>query len=114
VELSSLTAEDFVKILRDTEGSLTRQYEALLEVDGCQVTFTEDAIDELAHLAAELNKRMENIGARRLQTIIAQLLDETMFDVPEKPIKELVVDKAFVDNRLSDIIQDEDLSRYIL
>lgn len=114
VELSSLTAEDFVKILRDTEGSLTQQYQALLDVDGCQVTFTEDAVEELANLAAELNKRMENIGARRLQTIFAQLLDDVMYNVPENPLNELLVDKAFVTERLSGIIQDEDLSRYIL
>lgn len=114
VELRSLTADDFVRILRDTEGSLTKQYEALLQVDGCHLTFTDDAMQELANLAAELNKRMENIGARRLQTILAQLLDEVMYDVPETPIHELVVDKEFVSSRLSDIIKDEDLSRYIL
>jgi ATP-dependent HslUV protease ATP-binding subunit HslU len=114
VELSSLTAGDFVKILRDTHGSLVQQYQALLKVDGCEVTFTDDAIEELADLAAELNKRMENIGARRLQTIFAQLLDDVMFEVPEQPRAELVVDKEFVSSRLHDIIKDEDLSRYIL
>ena len=114
VELSSLTADDFVRILRDTEGSLTKQYTALLKVDGCQVDFTEDSLCELARLAAELNKRMENIGARRLQTILAQLLDDLMYEIPDNPVKELIVDKDFVTNRLADIIQDEDLSRYIL
>jgi ATP-dependent HslUV protease ATP-binding subunit HslU len=114
VELSSLTAGDFVKILRDTHGSLVQQYQALLKVDGCEVTFTDDAIEELANLAAELNKRMENIGARRLQTIFAQLLDDVMFEVPEQPRVALVVDKEFVSSRLHDIIKDEDLSRYIL
>ncbi len=114
VELSSLTAEDFVKILRDTHGSLVQQYQALLKVDGCDVTFTDDAIEELADLAAELNKRMENIGARRLQTIFAQLLDDVMYEVPEQPRAQLMVDKEFVSSRLSDIIRDEDLSRYIL
>ena len=114
VELSSLTAEDFVRILRDTEGSLIQQYAALLDVDGCRLEFTPEALEELARLAAELNKRMENIGARRLQTILAQLLDDLLFDVPETPVPELIVDKAFVTERLVGIIQDEDLSRYIL
>jgi ATP-dependent HslUV protease ATP-binding subunit HslU len=114
VELSSLTAEDFVRILRDTEGSLIQQYQALLDVDGCKLEFTEEAVEELARLAAELNKRMENIGARRLQTILAQLLDDLLFDVPETRVSEMVVDKDFVSQRLAGIIQDEDLSRYIL
>ena len=114
VELSSLTEEDFVRILRDTEGSLIQQYQAMLEVDGCRVRFTEEALHELARLAAELNKRMENIGARRLQTILAQLMDEVMYEVPDKPLPELLVDKDFVARRLADIIKDEDLTRYIL
>jgi ATP-dependent HslUV protease ATP-binding subunit HslU len=114
VELASLTEDDFVKILRDTEGSLIRQYTALLGVDNCQVDFTADALEELARLAAELNKRLENIGARRLQTIMAQLLDEMLFDVPAKQLGAVTVDRAFVGDRLADIIRDEDLSRYIL
>ncbi len=114
VELASLTEEDFVKILRDTEGSLIRQYTALLEVDNCHIEFTPDALEELARLAAELNKRMENIGARRLQTIMAQLLDEMLFEVPGKQLGPVTVDRAFVSERLADIISDEDLSRYIL
>ncbi len=114
VELQSLTEEDFVKILRDTEGSLIRQYIALLGVDSCAITFTDDAIDEIAHLAAELNRRMENIGARRLQTIMAQLLDDLMFEVPDVTQPEFTVDRTFVNERLADIIRDEDLSRYIL
>ena len=114
VELQSLTEEDFVKILRDTEGSLIRQYVALLGVDNCEITFTDDAIDEIARLAAELNKRMENIGARRLQTIMAQLLDDLMYDVPDVTQPQFTVDRDFVNKRLADIIRDEDLSRYIL
>ncbi|MFT5784251.1 MAG: ATP-dependent HslUV protease ATP-binding subunit HslU, partial [Candidatus Krumholzibacteriia bacterium] len=114
VELQSLTEGDFVKILRDTEGSLLQQYIALLGVDQCDITFTDDAIDELARLAAELNKRMENIGARRLQTIMAQLLDDLMFDVPDVNQPKFTIDKDFVQERLSEIIRDEDLSRYIL
>ncbi len=114
VELTSLTEEDFLKILRDTEGSLTKQYEALLGVDGCTLNFTEDALEELARLTAELNKRMENIGARRLQTVLAQLLDELLFNVPVTLQGEINIDRTFVRDRLTDIIQDEDLSRYIL
>jgi ATP-dependent HslUV protease ATP-binding subunit HslU len=114
VELSSLGEEDFVRILRDTEGSLIRQYEALLGVDNCQLSVSEDALHELARLAAELNKRLENIGARRLQTILAQLLDEVLYDVPESHTGPLAIDGAFVRARLEAVIQDEDLSRYIL
>ena len=114
VELSSLTEDDFVRILRDTEGSLVRQYEALLAVDGCELSITEEALREVARLASELNKRMENIGARRLQTILAQLLDEVLFEVPASRTGRLEVDPAFVTAQLEGIIQDEDLSRYIL
>jgi ATP-dependent HslUV protease ATP-binding subunit HslU len=114
VELDSLTEEDFVKILRDTDSSLLKQYQALLEVDQCQLKFTDAAIDELARLAAELNKRMENIGARRLQTILAQLLDDLLFEVPQAKTGPVEVTEEFVRERLADIVQDEDLTRYIL
>ena len=114
VELQSLDRGDFLRILRDTEGSLVRQYQALLEVDGCRLTVTDDAMDELAGLAAELNKRMENIGARRLQTIMAQLLDDVLYEVPDSHCGELSIDGAFVRERLGAIVRDEDLTRYIL
>jgi ATP-dependent HslUV protease ATP-binding subunit HslU len=114
VELSSLTEADFVKILRDTDSSLLKQYQALLEVDQCQLRFTEDSIKELARVAAELNKRLENIGARRLQTILAQLLDELLFEVPQSMTGPFEVTAEFVRERLEAIIKDEDLSRYIL
>lgn len=114
VELQSLTEADFLCILRDTESSLTKQYVALLAVDGCTLTFTEDALEELARLTAELNKRMENIGARRLQTVLAQLLDDLLFEVPVIQTGAVTVDRDFVVTRLTDIIEDEDLSRYIL
>lgn len=114
VELQSLDRDDFKRILRDTEGSLVKQYQAMLEVDGCILTVTDDAMDELAGLAAELNRRLENIGARRLQTILAQLLDGVMYDVPESHQGDLTVDGAFVRERLGDIVKDEDLTRYIL
>ncbi|MBE0567743.1 MAG: ATP-dependent protease ATPase subunit HslU [Krumholzibacteria bacterium] len=114
VELGSLGEEEFVRILRDTEGSLVRQYQALLAVDNCQLTVTEDALHELARLAAELNKRLENIGARRLQTVLAQLLDGVLYDVPDSHTGPLLVDAAFVRERLETMVRDEDLSRYIL
>ena len=114
VELGSLGEEEFVRILRDTEGSLIRQYEALLAVDSCQLEVTEDALHELARLAAELNKRLENIGARRLQTILAQLLDGVLYDVPDTHTGPLKVDRDFVRERLQPMVRDEDLSRYIL
>jgi ATP-dependent HslUV protease ATP-binding subunit HslU len=114
VELQSLTEDDFVRILRDTEGSLVRQYAALLEVDGCELEITEEAMHELARIAAELNKRLENIGARRLQTIMAQLLDQVLYEVPAERRGPCVVDPQFVRERLAGIIRDEDLTRYIL
>jgi ATP-dependent HslUV protease ATP-binding subunit HslU len=114
VELTSLDEEHFVKILKETDSSLIRQYTAMLQVDGCQLTFTEDALTGIARLAAELNRRMENIGARRLQTIMAQLLDDLLFQAPEKQTGNVAIDSSFVEDRLAGIVQDEDLSRYIL
>jgi ATP-dependent HslUV protease ATP-binding subunit HslU len=114
VELESLGHEDFVRILRETDSSLLRQYEALLGVDGCQLTFTDDAVEEMARLAAELNKRLENIGARRLQTILAQLLDDLLFAVPDESAGPVTIDRDYVLRQLADIVADEDLSRYIL
>jgi ATP-dependent HslUV protease ATP-binding subunit HslU len=114
VELSSLTEHDFTRILNETEGSLLRQYEALLGVDNCSISFTDGAVKEIARLGAELNKRMENIGARRLQTIMAQLLEDLMFEVPDPSVNEIIVDEAYISEKLDEVIQDEDLSRYIL
>ncbi len=114
VELDSLTEVDFARILHETDSSLLKQYTALLAVDDCRLEFTTDAVEEMARLAAELNRRMENIGARRLQTILAQLLDELLFAAPDKRTTDVIVDKAFVEARLAGICQDEDLSRYIL
>jgi ATP-dependent HslUV protease ATP-binding subunit HslU len=114
VELESLGAADFVRILGETDGSLLKQYTALLAVDGVQLTFTPEAVAELANIAAELNRRLENIGARRLQTVMAQLLDDLLFTAPEGVIGMVTVDRALVETRLGDIMRDEDLSRYIL
>ena len=114
VELESLGAADFVRILRETDGSLLKQYTALLAVDGVHLEFAPEAVAELASLAAELNRRLENIGARRLQTVMAQLLDELLFTAPEGVTGMVTVDRARVEARLGDIMRDEDLSRYIL
>jgi ATP-dependent HslUV protease ATP-binding subunit HslU len=114
VELGSLSEEDFVRILRDTDSSLLKQYQAILDVDQCQLKFTPDSVEELARIAAELNKRLENIGARRLQTILAQLLDDLLYDVPQQHTGAFEVTADFVRERLEAIIGDEDLTRYIL
>ncbi len=114
VELSSLSEEDFVRILRDTDSSLLKQYQAILDVDQCQLKFTEDSVEELARIASELNKRLENIGARRLQTILAQLLDDLLFEVPHARTGPFEVTAEFVRETLAPIVRDEDLTRYIL
>ncbi len=114
VELDSLTESDLVRILGETEGSLLQQYESMLGVDGCRLEFTDEAVTELARIAAEVNKRMENIGARRLQTIMAHLLEDLLYRVPEAESSSVVVDKEFVSQRLANVIEDEDLTRYIL
>ncbi len=114
VELESLTETDFVRILQETEGSLLKQYAALLGVDGVQVVFTPEAIAEVASTAAELNRRLVNIGARRLQTVMAQVLDALLFDAPEAAAGTVTIDQGIVRERLAGILRDEDLSRYIL
>jgi len=114
VELDSLSEADFVRILSDTDSSLLKQYSALLGVDACELDFTTEAVKEMARLAAELNKRLENIGARRLQTIMAQVLDDLLFEAPDTRSGRIVIDREYVAARLADIIADEDLSRYVL
>ncbi len=114
VELDPLGEDDFARILTETDNSLLKQYRALLEVDGCRVEFEPGAVAELAALAAELNRRLENIGARRLQTVMAQLLDELLFEATGESARAVTIDRDFVRARLGDIVRDEDLSRYIL
>jgi ATP-dependent HslUV protease ATP-binding subunit HslU len=114
VELNTLTEEDFVKILTLPENALIKQYAALLETDGVSLEFREDGIRELARIATEVNEQVENIGARRLHTIMTSLLEDVLFDAPDPAERTVVVDTAMVQKRLSNLVKNRDLSRYIL
>ena len=114
VELDSLTRGDFVRILTEPKNALIKQYLALLGTEGISLSFTEDAIAEIAEIASLVNQRMENIGARRLHTIMERLLDEISFEAPDRSEKKVVVDARYVREKLAEIIKDEDLSKYIL
>lgn len=114
VELDPLTEEDFRRILTEPRNSLTRQYHALLSADGVELEFTDSGIQEIASVAAQINERTENIGARRLYTVVERVLEEVSYAAPSDKHRRLVVDREYVRRRLSDIIEDQDLSRYIL
>jgi ATP-dependent HslUV protease ATP-binding subunit HslU len=114
VELSSLTKADFVRILTEPKNALIKQYEALLETEGVHLKFADDAVQEIALIASDVNERTENIGARRLHTILERLLDEVSFAAPEMHGKEVAIDAEYVRERLAPILSNEDLSRYIL
>jgi ATP-dependent HslUV protease ATP-binding subunit HslU len=115
VELNSLTEEDFVKILTTPQNALLKQYMALLETEGVKLNFKKDAIKEIAKIATQVNEQVENIGARRLHTILTTLLDEILFNVPDKLPEDVVnIDAAYVKNKLDRIVKDRDLSKYIL
>ncbi|KXK33578.1 MAG: ATP-dependent protease ATPase subunit HslU [Candidatus Hinthialibacteria bacterium OLB16] len=114
VELDSLGKTEFVQILKEPENSLTKQYKSLLETEGVLVEFEDSAIDEMAEMAAEINDKTDNIGARRLHTIIEKVIEEISFIAPETPGKKFVLDAKLVRERLSEIVKDQDLSRYIL
>lgn len=114
VELESLHAEDFKRILLEPKNALTKQYKALLETEGLTIIFKDEAIDRMSNLAAEVNSTMENIGARRLHTIMEMLLEDISFNASDMNEKTIEIDRAYVDERLKDIVQDQDLSRYIL
>ena len=114
VELKSLTMEDFIAILTEPKSSLVKQYTALLETEGLKLEFTRDALDEIARFAFRVNESTENIGARRLHTIMERVLDEISFDAPDLTEKTVRVDAAYVQKMLQDIVKDQDLSRYIL
>src|SRR5688572_20835017 len=114
VELSSLGKEDFIRILTEPKNALIKQYEALLETEGVHLKFGAGAIEEIARIASDVNDRMENIGARRLHTILERLLDDVSFAAPEMHGKEVAIDAEYVRERLTPILKNEDLSRYIL
>ena len=115
VELSSLTEEDFVRILTEPKNALVRQYQALVEAEGVHLDFTSDGVDEVARIAADVNGRMENIGARRLHTVMTTLLEDILFDLPDlKAEGRITIDANFVRERLKSVVEDEDLRKYIL
>lgn len=114
VELKALKAEDFVRILVEPDACLTLQYQALLATEGVNLTFAQDGVERLAAIAWEINERTENIGARRLYTVMERLLDDVSFRATEMTNTTLVIDKAYVDQQLNDLVKDEDLSRFIL
>jgi ATP-dependent HslUV protease ATP-binding subunit HslU len=114
VELTPLTEADFVRILQEPENSLLKQYSALCAVEGATLEFTPDGIAEVARIAAQANERMENIGARRLHTVLTTLLEDVLFELPEYPDKHIRYDAKKVKDRLAKVVENEDLRRYIL
>jgi ATP-dependent HslUV protease ATP-binding subunit HslU len=114
VELKSLSVEDFIRILKEPKNALAKQYTALLETEGIKLVFTDDALEEVAKFAARVNESSENIGARRLHTIMEKLLEEVSFEGPDLKKKTVKVDANYVRKQLSEIVKDQDLSRYIL
>jgi len=114
VELRDLTEEDFVRILSETENALTLQYSALMKTENVTVSFSEDGIAALAHAAAEVNRSVENIGARRLYTVIERVFEELSFVAPDQPGTETLIDRAYVNKHLDALIKSSDLSRYVL
>ncbi|TIU29564.1 MAG: HslU--HslV peptidase ATPase subunit, partial [Mesorhizobium sp.] len=114
VELRALEKEDFVRILTETEASLIKQYIALMKTEGVDLVFTDDAIDSLAGIAVELNASVENIGARRLQTVMERVLDEISYDAPDRHGTAVTIDADYVQKHVGDLSRNTDLSRFIL
>ncbi len=114
VELKNLGEADFVRILREPKNALLTQYAALVAAEGATLEFTDDGVDAIARTAATVNARMENIGARRLHTVLTTLLEEILFDLPDMEEKQIVIDADIVSARLKAIVEDEDLRKYIL
>jgi ATP-dependent HslUV protease ATP-binding subunit HslU len=114
VELEALGTDEFVRILTEPKGALVTQYTALLATEGLELTFEVEAVRRIAEFATMVNDRTENIGARRLHTVLEKLLDEVSFDAPDMLEQRVVIDRAYVDRMLVDIVKDEDLSRYVL
>jgi len=114
VELAPLTEADFIRIMTEPENALTKQYAALCQAEGATLEFTADGVAEIARIAAKVNERMENIGARRLHTVLTTLLEDVLFELPDYPTKRIVFDAEQVKERLMKIVEDEDLRKYIL
>jgi len=114
VELDNLKVEDFVQILTEPKNALTKQYISLLETEGIKVEFSDDAIKEIAKLAAEVNQTTDNIGARRLHTILEKLLEDLSFEASDITLEKVVITPEYVREKLQGIVEDRDLSRYIL
>ncbi len=114
VELGALSKDDFVRILTEPRAALTKQYVELLGTEGVELSFSDDAIDRLAEIAAQINERQENIGARRLHTVLERLLDTLSYEAPDRDGQSVAIDRAYVDAHLGELVQDPDLSRYIL
>jgi ATP-dependent HslUV protease ATP-binding subunit HslU len=114
VELKSLTESDFIRILKEPKNALIKQYTALLETEGIKLSFSDDALEEVARLAARVNESNENIGARRLHTVMEKVLDVISFEGPDLKKKNVKIDAAYVREQLSEIVKDQDLTRYIL
>jgi len=114
VELNALTSEDFKKILREPDNSLIKQYKALLKTEKINLEFTDDGIETIAELATEVNSSVENIGARRLHTIIEKVLDEISFTATDRSGEKIIIDKKYVQKNLGELVKDTDLSKFIL
>lgn len=114
VELSALSKDDFIRILTEPKAALSKQYVELMKTEGVALSFSDDAIDRLAEIAAQVNERQENIGARRLHTVLERLLDSLSYEAPDRDGQNVAIDRAYVDAHLGELVQDPDLSRYIL
>ena len=114
VELGPLSEDDFVRIMTEPENALTKQYAALVAAEGATLEFTTEGVREIARVAGKANERMENIGARRLHTVLTALLEDVLFELPDYPTKRIVFDGPQVRERMTKILEDEDLRRYIL
>ncbi|MCL4427974.1 MAG: HslU--HslV peptidase ATPase subunit, partial [Deltaproteobacteria bacterium] len=114
VEMDSLSKKEFVRILKEPKGALIKQYYELLKTENVNLNFTDDGIERIAEIAEEVNLKTENIGARRLHTILERVMEDVSFEAPYKTSKKVLINKDYIDERLQDIIKDEDLSRYIL
>jgi len=114
VELNSLTEDDFKKILTEPNNALIKQYKALLETEGVKLSFSIESIEEIARTACYLNQEMENIGARRLHTIMEKMLEDLSFELPDDKNRDIVIDRSYVQDKLQKVVKDKDLSRYIL